>query len=171
MRNITSALVLILSVLTLSACKLETPGGYDSHVPASYDGGTIPEWTPADCAREHRVQTIYRNTRGRVTYRVTETFFFEDLPGDPTDSLVRTCTVYPDNEIGCATNLATNNYCLGDVDGPWPLCEVGYASTDGEGLAIAACGSVQLRESFDDDGSVVASETTQNTVEVHVRPN
>lgn len=165
-----TALLILLTALPLSACSA-APMEPDPTTPRALRPPLAPAegWMPAGCSRQHDVTTDFHNLHNTVTMRTVETFFFEDLEGEPESTLVRTCATYINRDNGCEINIAAAS-CIGDHDGPWPLCTVGFAGTDGAGAAVASCGSYLVQESFNEDGSVATHTETDNTREVSTRP-
>lgn len=154
-------LVLVFGLLAGCAGPMEAPPG---------DDGGVPEWVPAACEREHDVVTRYRNATGQVTLIVTETRYFEDIGGDVEDTLVRTCNAAPTTEWGCPLMYGAGVSCIGDEEGPWPLCTVGFPGTDADGNAIIPCGVRITRESVDGpSGQITQTSVTPNPVTVETR--
>lgn len=163
MKNLTH-IILALSLATSAACNDDAPA-----TPTPAEPGA---WVLADCARTHDVTTHYRNTTGQVTLRVTRTLFFEDVPADAQSTLVRTCDAPPTTEWGCPTTSPGGQTCIGDEGGPWPLCTVAFAGTDGAGAGIVVCGERVTREVVDGStGTVTQTAVTENATHVYLRPN
>ena len=171
-------LIKTLPLIVLLALACNPPGQMLIDAGTAIGDGSVDAQTPgdswelADCALSHDVATRYRNAAGDLILIVTETHYYQDLVGDPADTLVRTCNVPTTTEWGCPISHVPGVSCVGDEDGPWPVCTVSFAGTDADGASLASCGVRVTRETIDGpSGQVTNTSVTDNPLTVYTRAN